>query len=125
VNPILPESAASAGDSIRVEAFDRLKARYGEARELMSPSGECSNLDWILGAMTSPELRSEDLNRKMMTLLSLWLEDLAVELERGTANAGSGEITESAAAALRACETVATSLRHATTAFVAMSRNAG
>ena len=125
VKPILPEAAGPAGDSIRGEAFDRLKARYGEARELLSPSGECMNLDWILGAMTSSDGRSEDLNLKMMSLLSLWLEDLAVELERGTSKELSGAMSESAAAAHRACESVAASLRQATTAFVAMGRSAG
>jgi len=125
VKPILPEAAGPAGDSIRDEAFDRLKARYGEARELWSPNGDCINLDWILGAMMSSEESSEDLNRKMISVLSLWLEDLAVELERETAKGLSGEISESATAARRACESVAASLRQATTAFVAMSRNAG
>ena len=50
--------------------------------------------------------------------------DLAVELERGTAKGLSGEMSESAMAAHRACESVATSLRQATTAFVAMSQSA-
>jgi hypothetical protein len=118
------EVAGPADDTIRGEALDELKARYGEARRLMSPSGDCVNLDWILGAMTGVDQRSEDLNRKMMILLSLWLEDLAVELERGTAKGLSGAASESAAAAHRACESVAASLRQATTAFVAISRSA-
>jgi hypothetical protein len=122
---LLPEAAGLADDSIRGEAFDRLKARYGEARKLVSPSGDSVNLDWILGAMTSSDQRSEELNRKMMTLLSLWLEDLAVQLEVGTAKGLSGTMSESAAAAHRACESVAASLRQATTAFMAMSRSAG
>jgi hypothetical protein len=125
VKPIPPvEAAELADDSIRGEALDRLRARYGEARELMSPSGDCVNLEWILGAMTDSDERSEDLNRKMMILLSLWLEDLAVELERGTAKGLTEPMSESAAAAHRACETVAASLRQATTAFVMNSRSA-
>lgn len=124
VKPVPPvEAAELADDSIRGDALDRLKARYGEARKLMSPSGDCANLDWILGAMTGVDQRSEDLTRKMMILLPLWLDDLAVELERGTANGLSGAASESAAAAHRACESVATSLRQATTAFVAISRS--
>lgn len=118
------ETAELADGSVRDNALDRLKARYGEARKLVSPNGDCVNLDWILGAMTGVDERSEDLNRKMMILLSLWLEDLAVELERGTAKGLSGAASESAAAAHRACETVAASLRQATTAFVAISRSA-
>jgi hypothetical protein len=126
MKPIFPVEAAGPADaSVRGEAFHRLKARYGEARELLSPSGDCVNLDWILGALTSSDPRSEELNRKMMTLLPLWLEDLAVELERGTAKGRSGALSEAAAAAHRACESVAASLRQATTAFVAMSRSAG
>ena len=89
----------------------------------MSPNGDCANLDWILGAMTGVDQRSDDLTRKMMILLPLWLEDLAVELERGTEKGLSGAASESAAAAHRACESVATSLRQATTAFVAISRS--
>jgi hypothetical protein len=119
VKPIFP--AEPADDSVRDDALTRLKARYGEARGLLSPSGECANLDWMIGAMTSSDQRSEDLNRKMTILLSLWLEDLAVELER--ARELSGAIGESAAAAHRACESAATSLRQATTEFVATSRN--
>jgi hypothetical protein len=125
VNPILPvEAVGLVDDSIRGDALDLLKARYGEARKLVSPNGDCVNLDWILGAMTGVDQRSEDLNRKMMILLSLWLEDLAVELEKGTAKGLSEAASEPAAAAHRACESVAASLRQATTAFVAISRSA-
>jgi hypothetical protein len=125
VKLILPVEAAGLADgSIRSEALDRLKARYGEARKLVSPHGDCVNLDWILGAMTAVDQRSDDLNRKMMILLSLWLEDLAVELERGTAKGLSEPMSESAAPALRACEIVAASLRQATTAFMAISQSA-
>jgi hypothetical protein len=117
-------SAAPAGpadDSIRDEALGRLKARYGEARGLLSPSGDCSNLDWMIGAMKGSDEAPEVLNRKMTILLSLWLEDLAVELER--ARELSGAIGEAAAAAHRACESAATSLRQATTEFLTATRN--
>lgn len=126
VKPILAfEAVGPADDSLRGEAFDRLRARYGEARKLVPASGDCVNLDWMLGAMTSSDQRSAELNLKMMTLLSLWLEDLAVQLERETAKGLPGPMSEPAAIAHRACESAAASLRQATTAFVAMSRIEG
>jgi len=126
VKPVLAlETAGPADNSIRGEAFDRLRARYGEARKLVPPSGDSVNLEWMLGAMTSSEERSGELNLKMMTLLSLWLEDLAVQLERETAKGLPGAMSESAAVAHRACESAAASLRQATTAFVAMSQSEG
>ena len=123
VKPIFPVGPAGpADDSVRDDALDHLKAQYGDARRLLSPSGECANLDWILGAMAHSDHRSDDLNRKMTTLLSLWLEDLAVELERAPARGLSGSLAETAAAAHVACESVAASLRRAATAFVETSR---
>jgi len=116
-SPVPADELAEA--SIRGEAFDRLKVRYGEARKLASPGADSLNLDWILGAAASSGQRPEELNLKMMTLLCLWLEDLAVQLERQMEEAPSGPMSEAAAAAHRACESVAANLRQATTEFMA------
>jgi hypothetical protein len=113
-------------DSGRELAFSRLKACYAEARTCVTSATEpFSNLDWILGASRRPEDRSEDLNRKMIPLLSLWLEDLAVELDRAPVPHAAGGLSEAAAAARRACGSLGASLREATLGFAATLRRKG
>jgi hypothetical protein len=114
--------APTLEDSGKEQAFERLKARYGEARLLLSPEGDCANLDWILGAISSSVDRSDDRTRRMIPLLALWLEDLAVELEGELARSRSEATEDSAAAARLACESAAATLRHAAVGFVAAWR---
>jgi len=110
-------------DSRRHTALARLQARYGEARELASFSAEHdSNLDWILGSNRSESEPPADLHRKMIPLLALWLEDLAVELESGLASRPPGETDESTALAQQACKSAAATLREATEGFAAAHR---
>ena len=107
------------GDPRQEQAFALLRARYAEARTLDSSAAEHSNLDWILGVNRNPDESSEDLNRKMLPLLSLWLEDLAVELERRLAPGPLGEVDESATSARTSA---VASLREAASGFVAALR---
>ncbi|MGE5277077.1 MAG: hypothetical protein ACM3SU_08790 [Acidobacteriota bacterium] len=107
------------GDSRQETAFTRLKARYAEARNLVFSAAPHSNLDWILGVHRNPEESSEDLNRKMIPLLALWLEDLAAELERRLAPGPTSEVDEPARTA-RAC--AVESLREAASGFMAAVR---
>jgi len=108
------------GDSPQELAFTRLKARYAEARGLLSSAEPHSNLDWILGVNRNPDESSEDLNRKMIPLLALWLEDLAVELERGFARGSLDEADDTAAR--QACTSAVASLREAASGFAASVR---
>jgi hypothetical protein len=114
--------APTLEDSGKEQAFERLKARYGEARRLVSSEGDCANLDWILGAISSSDDRSEDLTRRMIPLLALWLEDLALELDEGLAQRRFAAEEDAAPAANLACESAAASLRQAAAGFVAAWR---
>jgi hypothetical protein len=118
-------TGGSDEDSRRELAFARLKACYAEARTCVTAAEPFSNLDWILGASRRPEDRSEDVNHKMIPLLSLWLEDLAAELDRAPVPPAAGGISEAAAAARRVCGSLAASLREATLGFAATLRRKG
>ena len=110
--------------SVPEEAFDLLRARYSEARHLLSLEGDCANLDWILGRSSGSDLRTRNLNRGMIALLSLWLEDLAVELDRDPERALHETLDAPIAAARRACESAAAGLRQATSGFLAALQSA-
>lgn len=113
------DAGVPEGDSRQETAFTRLKARYAEARNLASSAAPHSNLEWILGVNRNPAESSEDLNRKMIPLLSLWLEDLAVDLERRLARGPLGERDESATSARTSA---IKSLREAASGFMAAVR---
>jgi hypothetical protein len=120
VKPTPPGGArVPEGDSRQEQAFRRLRARYAEARGLASHAAPHSNLDWILGVDRNPHGSSQDLNRKMIPLLSLWLEDLAVELEGRLAPGPLGEVDE---AATSARTSAVASLREAAAGLVAALR---
>jgi len=112
------EAAAQTDDLRKQKALRRLEARYGEARELLSSEEPHRNLDWVLGASGATKQRRSNLSLKMIPLVSLWLEDLAVELERGLAPGPLGEPDERVERASQACKTAARSLREATEGFL-------
>jgi hypothetical protein len=110
-----PDAAARAEDLRKEKALRRLEARYGEARELLSSAEPHRNLDWVLGASGAPVERRSNLSLKMIPLVSLWLEDLAVELESELA---PDDPDERAQLASQACKAAARSLREATEGFL-------
>lgn len=117
-------AAATAGvaDSRKQRALSRLKARYGEARTLVSSAEPYANLDWVLGATGNPEELKAGLDRKMIPLLALWLQDLAAELERALSPGPLGQPDDRASPAHQTRQSVAASLREATEGFVAALR---
>ncbi len=113
------DTAAHTDDLQKGKALRRLEARYGEARELLSSEEQPHrNLDWVLGASGTPKQRGSNLSLKMIPLVSLWLEDLAVELERGLAPGPLGDPDERVERASEACKAAARSLREATEGFL-------
>lgn len=79
-------SALRGAESRRRGIVERLRGRYAEAQEWVVPdSGSPSphaNLEWILGARRGAGWDGAALDASVSELVVLWLEDLAVDLER-------------------------------------------
>jgi hypothetical protein len=118
MRPTGSDAAAHTDDLRKEKALRRLEARYGEARELLSSEEPHRNLDWVLGASAAPEQRRSNLSLKMIPLVSLWLEDLAVELESGLTPGILGDPDGRVERASQACKSAARSLREATEGFL-------
>jgi hypothetical protein len=92
-NQPLPTGAGAAfpfleeivDDALRRLVVARLRARYSEARGLVTPvephSPSHANLDWILGARRGPDQNYVSFDERFSELVVLWLEDLVLELD--------------------------------------------
>jgi hypothetical protein len=114
-------AAGPPPDSEKREALVGLRDRYVEARELGSTSGEHTNLEWILGARRNPTQDPLGFETKTIELVALWLQDLAIDLDRRRASA-SPEIEHDTVAAHDARQAVAQKLRDATERFLTAFR---
>lgn len=113
---------AAATDPGQDRALTGFKASYGEARELVSSAEPCANLDWVFGADGDSDKPPPRLDRKMIPLLTLWLQDLAAEVERALSQGPPGETDSSPSPAHPARESLAERLREATEGLVAALR---
>ncbi len=104
--------------SDRGQALVRLRERYDEAREHGSSEEGHANLEWILGARRNPEQRPADLDGKMISIVALWLGDLAHELDRRPAPEPDRANGEAALREYQTRQTVAASLRVAAEGFL-------
>ena len=73
------ENAAEARER---ESLSRLKIRYEDVRGLVAGQQPYSNLDWVLGTEAEAGRTSSNLERKMIPVFALWLQDLAAEVDR-------------------------------------------
>jgi hypothetical protein len=67
------------------ESLQKLRAHYAAARPLGSPHEAHANLEWVLGTRRGPGGGASSFKAKSVEVASLWLEDLASELDRLTA----------------------------------------
>ena len=83
VPSIKPSGDGDPGeDSEKRRSFARLRRQYARARKLVSSEEPYANLDWILGSQRDIARGPLHLDAKMIELAALWLEDLAVEVDR-------------------------------------------
>ena len=106
-------------DTEKREALVSLRDRYVEARDLGSTSEEHANLEWILGARRNPMQDPLGFETKTIELVALWLQDLAVEVDRRVVP-GTSEIDPVAAHEIR--QAMAQKLRDATERFLTAFR---
>jgi hypothetical protein len=118
------ESLSELDRSRKGLALALLRERYHEARELVPAQLLNANLEWILGKRKLSTRDAANLNRKMIGLVEVWLQDLAGEVDRTRPDESSGgsECDAGAMSADRARRSVAQCLRDATESFVVASR---
>jgi hypothetical protein len=108
-------------DSEKRESFALLREQYIEARKLVSSDEPYANLEWILGARGNGAQDPPALETKTIELAALWLQDLAVEVDRRPPRRPAGDSDGRAPLAPRAGragETPGQSLRDATARFL-------
>jgi hypothetical protein len=109
-------------DAERRESLVQLRRRYLEARKLVSSDEPHANLEWILGARRNVAEDPPALATGTIELVGLWLQDLAVELDRRLPSAGGNEDAR-ALSPDGVRELVARSLRQATERFLLAFRS--
>ena len=105
-------------DSEKRETFARLREQYVEARRLVSADEPYANLEWILGARRNSAQDPLALEAKTIELAALWLQDLAIEVDRRPPRRPAGDSDGRAPLSPRAGETPGQSLRDATARFL-------
>jgi hypothetical protein len=114
-------ASQNAGDSRKREVIARLRARYGEARELVAtqnPDAESyGHLEWILGTRRDLGRDDSGLAAGVSELVVLWLQDLASQLDSQGLPPSVRDDGESATTAAESRRAVARSLRVATHDF--------
>ena len=109
----------SGDDATKQQVLAQLRDRYREARKLVSSTKTCANLEWVLAAMRNPDQTGSFWADRTVEMVALWLESLAVEIDRLFPQEVTGEIAEGALSAYRAHRTLVHDLRDATEGFVA------
>lgn len=117
------DSNSLSGDATKQQVLGRLQDRYLEARKLFSSRQSYASLEWVLAAMRTPDRTASYWADATIDLVALWLEDLAVDIDRAFPQEVTGEIAEGALSAYRAHRSLAQSLRDATEGFVAAFRH--
>jgi len=119
----LPSEVDAAGDTNKQRVLARLRERYEEARDLVSGTQPCANLDWILGAKRNPNHGPADLDSRTIEVVTLWLHDLAIEVDRQLPPGPTDSLDQSPQSAYRTRHSLATRLRLATEGFVMAFRH--
>jgi hypothetical protein len=112
-SPVLPV----ADEAQRRQVVARLRERYGEARDLASPTEAHANLEWIIGARRNLGQDEAALDRTVAELVVLWLEDLAVGLDIQVPSQRAAEADESEISTTPSRQAVVHGLRAATREF--------
>ena len=110
-------------DSEKRESFLRLREQYVEAQKLVSADEPYANLDWILGARRDAARDPLALEAKTIELAGLWLQDLAVEVDRRAAPGPARDFLSGALSPPRAGDAPGQSLREATARFLLAFRD--
>jgi hypothetical protein len=110
-------------DSEKRESFVELREQYVEAHKLVSSDEPYANLEWILGARRNTTQDPLALEAKTIELAALWLQDLAVEVDRRPPLRSAVDFDDSAPSSPQAGETPAQSLRDATARFLLAFKN--
>ena len=108
--------------AVQASLASELRATYREARKLASGPGAYEDLDWIIGVKRNPKLAPVVLGKRMLDIVELWLEDLAVEVDRRLPARSPDAGDRPSASSEWARREVAARLRAATSAFVAAYR---
>jgi hypothetical protein len=117
------DSNSSSGDAAKQQVLGRLQERYLDARKLFSSRRSYASVEWVLAAMRTPDRTASYWADATIELVALWLEDLAVDIDRAFPEEVTGEIAEGALSAYRAHRSLAQGLRDATEGFVAAFRH--
>jgi DNA-directed RNA polymerase subunit RPC12/RpoP len=79
---------APAGKAVQVasnrQIVDRLRQRYSQARDIVSPAEPHAHLEWILGPLRNRERDEAGFEVGLAELVVLWLQDFAMELDLPT-----------------------------------------
>ena len=102
-------------DDERRESLRKLRAHYAAARPHGSPHEAHANLEWVLGTKGDIGADAYPFDPKSVEVASLWLEDLASELEAALA-ASHEEVREDR-------RSMAWRLRDATASFLLAFRS--
>lgn len=113
------------------ESFLWLQERYVEAEKLVSSDAAPSqsdtrghaNLEWILGERRNVNRDPLALEAKTIELAALWLQDLAVEVDRRPSPQLVVGVPDSSLSSPQAGETAAQDLRDATARFLIAFRD--
>jgi hypothetical protein len=122
-----PEDKASRESDLRSDAEKReslvqLRRQYLEAQKLVSSDEPYVNLEWILGSRRNITEDPLGLATRTIELVGLWLQDVALELDRRLPPAG-GNRDAAALSPNAARELAARSLRDATERFLLAFRS--
>lgn len=115
------ETSSSRLDTRKREVVARLRARYGEARELVAGeqpyAASYGHLEWILGTRRNLDQDESAFAIGVSELVVLWLQDLALELDGPGLPPSARDAGESATSAAGSRQAAAQSLRAATHDF--------
>jgi hypothetical protein len=107
-----------AGDAPKQDALSRLRQRYEDVRVFFSSAEPYANLEWILGAKRNLGHRPTEMDDKMVRLVALWLEDLAIEVGRILPPQLDGEVDARTLSSDNVRRSLAANLRTAADGFV-------
>jgi hypothetical protein len=109
-------------DAEKRESLLKLQDEYAEARKLGSSREPHANLEWILGARRDPTQDPPGFETNAIEVVALWLQDLAIELDRRLPKPLPARLEENDLTAYEARQLAAQKLRDATEKFLAAFR---
>jgi hypothetical protein len=105
-------------DSEKREALQELQKEYAVARKLGLTREPHANLEWILGARRDAKGDPSSFEPKNIEVVTLWLHDLALELDRRLTKPLDARLEETDVEAYEARQLAAQKLRDATDRFL-------